>query len=121
MAIHGVGTDLVDVERFARTLARTPSIRQRLFTETELARCADRVDRLAARFAAKEAVAKALGTGIRGFAFRDVEVVHDELGRPSVILHGPAADTAARLGVARVHVSMTTLPNIVGAHAVAET
>ena len=120
MPIHGVGTDLVEVDRFARTLERTPSIRGRLFTDAELATCGDRVDRLAARFAAKEAVAKALGTGIRGFAFREVEVVLDDLGRPAVVLHGAAAAVAAELGVARVHVSLTTLPAMAGAHAVAE-
>ncbi len=120
MTIHGVGIDLVELPRFQRTLDRTPSIRGRLFTPMELERCGDRVDRLAARFAAKEAVAKAMGTGIRGFAFLEIEVTNDDLGRPSAVLLGRAAITADRLGIIAVHLSLTTATETVAAYAVAE-
>ena len=118
--IAGVGVDLLEVERLRAALERTPSIRDRLFTAAEQAVCGDRVDRLAARFAAKEAVAKALGTGIRGFAFLDVEVVTDELGAPSVRLHGAAVEVAAARGVDRWHLSLSTADTHVVAYAIAE-
>lgn len=104
---------------------RTPGILTRLFTDSERASCRSalgepRYPKLAARFAAKEAVAKAFGTGIRGFAFRDIEVRNDELGRPRVELHGGAAALAERLGVARVHLSLTTGAQLAVANAVLE-
>lgn len=118
--IVGVGIDLVEIDRVAAVLSRTPSVLDRLWTPAEQARCAGRVPSLAARFAAKEAVAKALGTGIRGFAFVDIEVVVDALGRPSVALHGGAADVAAAARVTRVHLSLTTSVTTAAAYAVAE-
>lgn len=120
VAVVGVGVDVLDVARMERALARTPALLTRVFTAGEVRACRGRPDRLAARFAAKEAVAKALGTGIRGFAFRDVEVVADPLGRPEVVLHGPAAAVAAARGVARVHLSLSTSAALAVANAVAE-
>jgi holo-[acyl-carrier protein] synthase len=123
--IIGVGVDAVDIARVRTALTRTPSLQARLYTEAERAsctsRCGDlRFGGLAARFAAKEAVAKALGTGIRGFGFRDVEIRNDELGKPIVVLHGGAAEAAARAGVERVHLSLTHTDDVAIAHAVAE-
>lgn len=118
--ILGVGIDLVEIDRIASVLSRTPSVLGRLWTPAEQARCAGRVPSLAARFAAKEAVAKALGTGIRGFSFLDVEVVSDDLDRPSVLLHGGAAEVAAAAGVACIHLSLTTSQTTAAACAVAE-
>jgi holo-[acyl-carrier protein] synthase len=123
--IVGIGVDAVELARMRAALDRTPSLAQRLFTERELHSCRTRsggwrVGGLAARFAAKEAVAKAFGTGIRGFAFRDVEVLNDHLGRPEVVLYAGAADVAAGLGVARVHLSLTTSVTVAIANAVLE-
>lgn len=118
--IVGVGIDVIEIERVAAALARTPSMHDRLYTPAEQAHCAGRVPSLAARFAAKEAVAKALGTGIRGFAFLDVEVVADELGRPSVVLHERAGEAAAARGIQVVHLSLTTSVTVAAAYAVAE-
>ncbi|MGI9017844.1 MAG: holo-ACP synthase [Euzebya sp.] len=120
MAIKGVGIDMIEIERVRTALARTPSMHQRLFTADELAHCGDKVGSLAARFAAKEAVAKAMGSGIRGFAFVDVEIRSDELGRPSVVLHRSAALVAARAGIQHLHLSLTTSDTIAAAYAVAE-
>ncbi|CAN5725617.1 holo-ACP synthase [soil metagenome] len=125
MTVVGVGLDAIEIDRVAAALARTPGLLARLFTEGERAACISRcgdlkVGGLAARFAAKEAVAKALGTGVRGFAFRDVEVGNDELGKPVVTLHGPAADVAAELGVHAVHLSLSTSHDLALAYAVAE-
>ena len=125
MSVVGIGVDALEIQRLRVALARTPSLAGRLFTDSERAVCTSRrgdvtVGRLAARFAAKEAVAKALGTGVRGFSFRDIEVLPDELGTPRVTLHGGAADVAAQLGIWRVHVSLTTTADLAVANAVAE-
>ena len=125
MAVVGVGVDAIEISRVRAALTRTPTLLGRLFTEREQAscvtRCGDlRYGGLAARFAAKEAVAKALGTGISGFNFRDIEVLSDEGGRPTIALHGGAAAAANDAGVARVHVSLSHSTGTAVAQAVAE-
>ncbi len=101
--IVAVGTDVVDVERFSAALARTPGLRQRLFTPAEQA-LPNRS--LAARFAAKEAVAKCLGAP-GGLRWQDAEVVRDEAGRPQVRVEGTVADAAAAAGVDTWHLSLS--------------
>ena len=108
--IVGVGVDDVDVPRLQAALARTPSMRGRLFTEgerkyAETAR--DPTARFAARFAAKEAVLKAMGVGLGACRWTDIEVARDDDGAPSLVLHGRAAELAADRGVARWHLSLT--------------
>ena len=125
MTVVGVGVDAVDITRVRTALERTPTLLDRLFTERErgscVTRCGDlRYGGLAARFAAKEAVAKSLGTGIRGFGFRDIEVLSDEHGKPIITLHGGARDVAEAAGIVRVHVSLTTSTDLAVANAVAE-
>jgi holo-[acyl-carrier protein] synthase len=105
--VIGIGVDLVDVERFARMLARRPGLRRRLFTEAEITDSAGQANRLAARFAAKEAVMKALGVGLGAFGFHDVEVVKAKSGAPSLHLSGAAAALAAERGVRAWHVTLT--------------
>jgi holo-[acyl-carrier protein] synthase len=101
--IVGVGVDVVDVARLGRSLERTPALLDRLFTPAE--QQLERLESLAARFAAKEAVAKALGNS--GLSFLDAEVVSDEQGKPSIVLHGDAIPVAEALGINRWHVSLT--------------
>jgi holo-[acyl-carrier protein] synthase len=125
MTVIGVGVDAIEIERVRTAVTRTPSLVARLFTEQErvvcTSRCGDlKVGGLAARFAAKEAVAKSFGTGINGFAFRDVEVVPDRRGKPEVALHAGAAETAARLGVVNVQLSLTVSAELAIAQVVAE-
>lgn len=125
MAVLGVGVDAVDIARMREAVERSPGLVGRLFTLAEQTACTDprgslRHDGLAARFAAKEAVAKALGTGVRGFGFRDVEVLGDDLGKPHVVLHAGAGAVATGLGIARVHVSLSTSRDLAVANAVAE-
>ena len=106
----GVGIDLVDVPRFAAVMARRPSMGARVFTAGELAYAhslADPVPSLAARFAAKEAVMKALGVGLGAFPFVDVEVDRQASGQPHLLVKGRAAEVAAGRGVARWLVSLT--------------
>jgi len=121
--VRGIGVDAVDVERFRRVIERRPGLLRRLFTESERAyagRSRDPGPRLAARFAAKEAVLKALGVGVGAARFRDVEVVRTEGGRPVLRLSGRAASLAADRGVRRWHVSMTHTDALAVASVVAE-
>jgi holo-[acyl-carrier protein] synthase len=111
LGVRGLGTDLVEVERFRLALRRRASLSERLFTEGEQAYACEHRDpasRLAVRFGAKEAVMKALGVGLGAFAFRDVEVVRDpDTGEPSLVLHGAAAALARSRGVRSWQVSLT--------------
>ena len=120
--MKGIGIDAVEVDRFRTVLRRTPGVATRLFTDGERAAGARRRDpsqRLAARFAAKEAVMKALGVGLGAFAFHDVEVVRAESGAPSLALRGRAASLAAARGVAGWRLSITHTEQTAQAIAVA--
>lgn len=103
-----IGVDLVDVRRFARLLElRGTNVRDRVFTTQELHDCGGAPERLAARFAAKEAAAKTLGTGIGPIGWRDVEVRTGPRGEPAIRLHGGAAALAHRLGLTHWAVSLS--------------
>jgi holo-[acyl-carrier protein] synthase len=115
--IRGVGVDVVDLARFERSLERTPGLRSRLFTAAEAA--LDAPERLAARFAAKEAFVKALRAPA-GMSWQDIEVVVDEHGAPDLVLTGAAASRAAELGVTRVHVSLSHDTSVATAFVVVE-
>jgi holo-[acyl-carrier protein] synthase len=120
--IVGVGIDVVPVARFAESLARTPSLVARLFTAAErvTASGAPRsAESLAARFAAKEALAKSLGAG-GGMAWTDAEVRVDEVGRPSIEVTGTVLARASSLGVTRFHVSLSHDGGIAAATVIAE-
>jgi len=101
--IVGVGVDLVDLSRFKESLARTPGLADRLFTPAERQLG---IASLAATFAAKEAVAKALGAP-RGLEWHDVEVTRADSGRPALAVSGSVAAAAIDLGVAHWHVSLS--------------
>ncbi|MFO7676742.1 MAG: holo-ACP synthase [bacterium] len=122
MAVFGLGLDLCDVPRIRAALARFPGrFRGRIFTPAEVEFCDARPDpaaSYAARFAAKEAFSKALGTGLRGaIAWREVEVCDNERSRPTI----RAAGRAARyLAGRRVHLSVTHLPGYAAAVVVIE-
>lgn len=123
MAIIGIGIDLVDIERFRTSLARTPSMRTRLFTDVELAYVAPKADpvpSLAARFAAREAVMKSLGLGLGAFGFHEVWVERAESGEPSLAVTGRARDLADAAGVQHWHLSLTHSASTAGAYVVAE-
>jgi holo-[acyl-carrier protein] synthase len=102
--IKGIGVDVVDIARFAESLARTPGLREKLFTEAELATASDRHPSfLAGRFAAKEALAKALGVP-DGLAWHDVNVNRAENGAPIMELNGIAKQ---RAGSGKIHLSIS--------------
>ena len=121
-AVVGIGTDLVDVDRFRTVLQRRPSVAERLFTTDERSyahRAVDPAARLAARFAAKEAALKALGYGLGGMRMVDIEVVRDADGRPELVLHGDARSRAATHGVGRWLVSLSHTDHLAQATVVA--
>jgi len=110
--IVGTGVDLCEVPRIEQAMARYGErFKQRVYTDREIAyaeRKANRYERYAARFAAKEAGMKALGTGWRGgIRWRDFEVTNLASGRPTLAFHGKAAEIAARLGVRNIALSLT--------------
>ena len=115
--IVGVGIDVVQVDRLARALARTPRLADRLFTAGEQA--STRTESLAARFAAKEAVAKALGAP-GGLRWTDAEVVSEPSGRPRLVLHGGVAEEAAVQGITSWHLSLSHDGGVATAVVVAE-
>jgi holo-[acyl-carrier protein] synthase len=121
--IKGVGIDAVDIERFRVSLTRTPSMRERLFTEEELAYVAPKVDpvpSLAARFAAREAVMKAMGLGLGAFGFHEVWVTRAASGAPSLAITGRALELAVDRGITRWHLSLTHSALVAVAHVIAE-
>lgn len=123
--ITGLGVDIVEIERMRLALTRHPRMKERIFSEEERAYCDARNKphiHYAMRFAAKEAVLKALGMGFSGgIRFTDVEVVRDERGRPEPRLTGRAAEVAHEAGVAELHLSLSFTHSTAVASAVAIT
>lgn len=118
----GIGTDLVELDRFRTTLERTPSIKERTFTAAERAYADsknDPTERYAARWAAKEAVMKAMGVGLGEVAMVDIEVVRAESGAPSVRLHGTASAKANELGITSWMITLTHTESLAQAIVVA--
>ncbi len=110
--IVGTGIDIAEVPRIEASIARFGDrFLRRIFTEAEIRYCeskANRIERYAARFAAKEAAMKAIGTGWNhGVAWRDIEVCRQPEGRPTIALHGKAADFAAKLGAVHIALSLS--------------
>ncbi len=110
--IVGTGIDIVEVPRVGHSIERFGErFLSRVFTAAEIRYCeakANRVERFAARFAAKEAAMKAIGTGLRGgITWKDFEVGREPGGRPTLLLHGKAARVAEGLGVRRSHLSVS--------------
>jgi holo-[acyl-carrier protein] synthase len=120
------GVDLVHIPRIQQALERFgPRFLERVYTPTEVMFCRGRVPEMAVRFAAKEAVSKALGVGVRvlsrdGIYFRDVEVVPDMRGKPHVVLHGRAAERAQELGLTQWAISLSHEREIAIAFVVAQ-
>ena len=105
-----VGIDIIEVDRVSKVYQRHGErFLKRVFTDAEVRQCRGKPTRLAGRFAAKEAISKALGTGLRGVAWREMEIVQLRSGRPTVTLHGNAKRRAELLGISAFDVSIADL------------
>ncbi len=113
--VAGLGIDLVDVDRFARVLERRPALAGRLFSTNEVTDAQSRPERLAARFAVKEAVMKVLDVGLGAVAFQDIVVQRLESGAPVLVVSGTAQALAAAKGIRTWHVSLTHTDRTAGA------
>lgn len=111
--IAGIGTDIIEVDRILRLLEKDEAFRLKIFTETEIQYCEskkNKAESFAARFAAKEAMFKAMGTGWRGeMKFTDIEVVNDELGKPEVKTYGAVSEFLDQKKIKHIHISMSHL------------
>ena len=120
--IIGIGIDAVEIERFRQALERTASLKDRLFTAEELSYVQPQVDpsaSLAARFAAREAVMKALGVGLGAFDFHDVSVCRASSGQPDLLVVGRALQLATDQGITSWHLSLTHTESIAMAYVIA--
>jgi len=121
-----VGIDIIEIDRVADVIARHGDrFLQRVYTPDEIAHCRGRISELAARFAAKEAVMKALGTGIRGVGWREIEILPNRRGKPLVFLYGRGAARAERIELRGLEISLThskeyAIASVVGERALTE-
>lgn len=121
--IFGIGTDIIEIDRVKKAMQRTPAILNRLFTEYEIAYFISRnmnMQHIAGGFSAKEAVVKALGTGIRGFSWKDVEILRGSSGKPMVKLYSKAKEIATNNKICTISISISHSENYAMAVAIAE-
>jgi holo-[acyl-carrier protein] synthase len=122
--IYGIGTDMIEVNRIRDVMERDFGFREKIFTEGEIAYCEKMKNKqqyYAARFTAKEAFMKAIGTGWRfGISFTDIVVYHDQLGKPFIRLSGKAEELANKAGIVNIHVSLSHLKEIASAIVILE-
>jgi holo-[acyl-carrier protein] synthase len=113
----GIGTDLFEIKRMKIRLEKQPSFVQGVFTENEMNYCnqfKNKAQKFAARYAAKEAFLKALGTGWRdGITFKDIEITNNDLGKPDIRLSGISKKIADKLGVTEIHLSISHTKELV--------
>lgn len=107
--IIGIGNDIIEIERINRAISK-PRFLQKYFTEKEIELYSERncnIEIIAGNFAVKESVSKVFGTGVRGFALKDIEVLRDEMGKPFVILHHEAKNIAEKMKIKHLLVSIS--------------
>jgi holo-[acyl-carrier protein] synthase len=122
--IVGIGTDIIEVDRIEKKLTKEKGLKFTLFTPEEITYCESKrfsYQHFAARFAAKEAFFKALGTGWRfGMRYQEIEIVNDELGNPEIKISGRVQEEISKRGIDKVHVSLSHLKSIANAFVVLE-
>lgn len=108
--VKGIGVDIIEIDRIEKAMKKTDRFLTRLFTEREIAYFTSKnmkAESVAGNFAAKEAVVKALGTGLRGFQWTDIEILRDELGKPVVYLYNGADQVAKDLEISQIMLSIS--------------
>jgi holo-[acyl-carrier protein] synthase len=122
--IFGIGTDLIEVKRVAEKMEKKQGFKELVFSADEIIYCEARTfkyEHYAARFAAKEAFLKAIGTGWRnGTAFNEIEIYHDEEGKPEIRFYGLTAKTVANLNLGKIFVSLSHLKTMACAMVIIE-
>lgn len=122
--IAGVGIDMIEVERMAEKINKESGFREIVFSKTEIEYCESKkhkAEHYAARFAAKEAFFKALGTGwADGTRFNEVEVQNDQLSKPEIILSGQTLETVSAMGIKNIFVSLSHIKNVASAVVIVE-
>jgi len=122
--IYGIGTDIIEVARIEKVMERDIGFRDKIFTAGEIEYCETKkhkFENYAARFSAKESFLKAIGTGWRfGIRFADIEVFHDELGKPFIRVHGKAKELLTSLSISKIHVSLSHLKELATAIVILE-
>lgn len=117
--IFGTGIDIIEVERIKDRISKIQGLKEKIFTGKEITYCESKKNKAqhyAARFAAKEAFFKAIGTGWRdGLEFIEIEILNDALGKPEVFLHGKTKKFSERNAIKNIHVSLSHLKNLVTA------
>jgi len=122
--IYGIGTDIIEVSRIHAVMEKDIGFRDKIFTSGEITYCETKrhkYENYAARFSAKEAFMKAIGTGWRfGIRFADIEVYHDEFGKPLIRLYGKAEELGKIEGISKIHVSLSHVKEIATAVVIVE-
>lgn len=123
--IYGTGVDIIECSRIQKVMERDLGFKDKIFTPGEIEYCEsknrNKFQHYAARFSAKEAVMKAIGTGWRfGIRFADIEVYHNELGQPFIRLHGKAKELAEQEGFSKIHVSLSHVKELTTATVIIE-
>ncbi len=117
--IFGIGTDIIEIARVEKELAKDYGLKETLFTANEIKYCESKrnsIQHFAARYAAKEAFFKAIGIGWRnGLSYDHIEIINDEFGKPEVILHNKAKEFYEENGFSNIHVSLSHIKTIVNA------
>jgi holo-[acyl-carrier protein] synthase len=123
--IYGIGTDIIEVARIEKVMQRDIGFRDKIFTPGEIEYCETKkhkYENYAARFSAKEAFLKAIGTGWRfGIRFGDIDVYHDDLGKPFIRVTGKAKELTEDLSISKIHVSLSHLKEMATAIVIIET
>ena len=123
--IFGIGTDIIEVKRMENHLSKNDALMKKLYTEAEPKYCnkgqVTKYQCYAARFAAKEAFFKALGTGYRyGMAFHEIEILNDELGKPNIVPHGKVKEYIEEQKIKHIHLSISHVKEMANAFVVLE-
>lgn len=121
--VIGIGTDIVEVQRISKSI-ESNDFKVRVFSASEIAYCEGKVNKAehyAARFSAKEAFLKAIGTGLRGdIALKEIEVINDELGKPSIKLNGKSSDIHSSKNIQAIHLTLSHVKDLAVAMVVVE-
>ncbi|WP_101772509.1 holo-ACP synthase [Peptostreptococcus faecalis] len=120
--IYGIGTDIIEIDRIRNSINKNPKLLQKLFSEDELDLLSSKnfkAESVAGNFSAKEAVIKSVGTGLRGFSIKDVQILRDDLNKPIVVFSGEFKNFCESINVEKILVSISHSKNYAVANAIA--